>query len=96
MIGKVSVADVRLNYFQNNLDISWKALDGEGKVKIWVSTTNNFKEGKQDNYQLMGELPVNNEHAVIDVRNVKSSFYKVVVEGRYNSVNKWFLAEDKR
>ncbi len=96
LIGKVSIADVRLNYFQNNLDISWKALDKEGKVKIWVSTANNFKKGKPDKYQLMGEVPVGNEHAVIDVRDVTSSFYKVVVEGPYNSVNKWSVEDNKK
>lgn len=94
LIGKVSIADVKLNAFQNNLDISWKALDTTEKVKIWVSTTNNFKEGKQDNYRLMREVPVTDEHAVIDVSNTKSSFYKVVVEGSYNSLNKWFTVKD--
>lgn len=94
MIGKVSIANMNLNYFQSNLDISWEALDRQGKVKIWVSATNNFKDGKHDNYKLMGETPINNGHAIIDVRNVKSSFYKVVLEGPYNAVNKWFLAED--
>lgn len=93
MIGKVSVADVRLNYFQNNLDISWKALDGEGKVKIWASSANNFKEGKPDIYQLIGELPILKEHAVINISNLKSSFYKVVVEGSFNSINKWVLVK---
>ncbi len=94
LIGKVSIADVRLNHFQNNIDISWKALDTSGKVKIWVSTTNHFKEGKPDTYQLMGEVPVNNEHVVIDVSNAKSSFYKIVLEGLYNSVNKWYAEKD--
>ncbi len=94
LIGKISIANVSINTFQNNLDVSWKALDREGKVKVWISTTNNFKEGKPDDYQLMGEAPLNKEHLVIDVSNVKSSFYKVVLEGPFNSVNKWFAAKD--
>ncbi len=96
LIGKVSVADMILNYFQDKLDISWKALDGEGKVKIWVSATNHFKDGKPDDYLLLEEVPVHNEHAIVDVSKVKSSFYKVVLEGAYNSVNKWFVEEDKK
>ena len=94
LIGKVSIADMKVNYFQNNLDISWKALEPDGNVKIYVSTTNNFKESKPDNYQLVEELPVNSEHFVIDVKKVKSSFYKVIIEGRYNSVNKWSITAD--
>lgn len=89
LIGKVSVADVHLNHFQNNIDISWKALNEKGKVKIWLSTTNNFKEGKPERYQLIKEVPVSNEHTVIDVSNLKSPFYKVVLEGSFNSINKW-------
>lgn len=94
LIGKVSIANVSVNLFQNNLDVSWKALDKEGKVKIWVCTTNNFKEGKPDDYRLIGEVPVNHEHIVIDVSEAKSSFYKVVVEGPFNTVNKWFVVEE--
>jgi len=96
LIGKVSIADLRLNYFQDKLDISWKALNPEGKVKIWISTTNNFKEGKPDNYRLMGEVPVNKEHIVADVSDAKSVFYKVVAEGTYNSVNKWYIKPEKK
>ena len=96
LLGKVSIAEVRVNNFQNKLDVSWKALDQEGKVKIWVSSTNNFKDGKPDDYKLIAEVPVKTEHAIIDVSNMSSSFYKMVVEGNYNSVNKWWLKEDKK
>jgi hypothetical protein len=94
VIGKVSIADMKINYFQNNLDTSWKALEPDGNVNFYVSATNNFKESKPDNYQLMEELPVNREHFVIDVKKVKSSFYKVIMEGRYNLVNKWSITAD--
>jgi predicted AlkP superfamily pyrophosphatase or phosphodiesterase len=96
LVGKVSIANVGLNYFQDNLDISWKALDTLGTVKIWVSTTNQFRHGKPDDYRLLGEVPVNKEHAAIDVSNMKSSFYKVVLEGQFNSVNKWIVRAGDR
>jgi arylsulfatase A-like enzyme len=92
LIGKVSVGAVEVNHFQNTLDISWKALDNTGKVKIWLATTNNFKEGKQDVYRLMAEVAVNDEHALINVEKLTSPFYKVVVEGASNSANKWIIA----
>jgi len=72
------------------IDISWKALDTNGKMKIWVSLTNNFKQGKSDKYLLMGEVPVHKERILINSSNIKSSFFKVVAEGPYNSLNKWF------
>jgi hypothetical protein len=94
LIGKVSVADMRLNYFQDKVDISWKALDTLGKLKIWVATTNNFGKGKPDDYQLFGEETVGKEHAVISVSNIKSPFYKVVIEAPFNTVNRWFRVRE--
>jgi len=91
LIGKVSIADMKLKNVHNFIDISWKALDTNGKIKIWVSLTNSFKQGKSDKYLLMGEVPVHKEHILINISNIKSSFFKVVAEGPYNSLNKWFL-----
>ena len=93
LIGQVSVAAPNLNVFQNTMDISWQNYNEEGNVKIWLATTNDFKEGGQDKYILLTEVPVSQKHTVIDISNYPSSFYKVVIEGKYNSVNKWFIKE---
>lgn len=96
LIGKVSVADVRVNFFQDKLDISWKALNKEEKVKIWISTTDNFKNGQADEYNLRGEETVSKEHATIDVSDEKSSFYKVYIEGASSSANIWFVKKEEK
>jgi len=93
LIGQVSVAAPNLNVFQNTMDISWQNYNEEGNVKIWLATTNDFKEGGQDKYILLKEVPVSQKHTVVDISNYPSSFYKVVIEGKYNSVNKWFIKE---
>ncbi|MDN5288044.1 MAG: nucleotide pyrophosphatase [Mucilaginibacter sp.] len=93
LIGKVSVGNLAVNYFQDQLDLTWNALQPTGKVKVWISTTNNFKEGNPDNYQMMGEYPLNQKHALIDVKNLPSSFYKVVLSGADNSINTWIVKE---
>jgi len=93
LIGQVSVAAPNLNVFQNTMDISWQNYNEEGNVKIWLATTNDFKEGGQDKYILLKEVPVSQNHTVVDISNYPSSFYKVVIEGKYNSVNKWFIKE---
>jgi predicted AlkP superfamily pyrophosphatase or phosphodiesterase len=93
LIGQVSVAAPNLNVFQNTMDISWQNYNEEGNVKIWLATTNDFKEGGQDKYILLTEVPVIQKHTVIDISNYPSSFYKVVIEGKYNSVNKWCIKE---
>ena len=91
LIGKVSLGNPQVNVFQNTLDVSWQNYNEEGDVKIWVSLKNDFKDAGQDKYILINEVPVSQRHTVIDISNYPSIFYKVVVEGKYNSVNKWFL-----
>jgi len=92
-IGKVSVANASVNYFQDQLNISWNALQNTGTVKIYVSTTNNFKEGRPDDYKLMGEYPLTQKHALLDVKQMPSNFYKVLITGPENSINTWVVRE---
>lgn len=33
LIGPVSIADVKLNYMQDSIDLSWKVLENTGNVK---------------------------------------------------------------
>jgi hypothetical protein len=93
LIGPVSLADMTVNCFQGKLDISWTALDPKenSTVKVWVSTTNNAKTGGTDDYQLMAEVPLKRRHIDISVNSKPSSFYKVVLEGRNNSLNRWVI-----
>ncbi|QHT69931.1 alkaline phosphatase family protein [Rhodocytophaga rosea] len=96
LTGKISLAEVQVHHFQKKLDVSWKALEKEGKVKIWVSTTNGFKTGEKDTYTLFAEVPVTSEHASIHTNLPVSSFYKVVLESPFNSVTKWVTLEAKQ
>ncbi|WP_342645420.1 alkaline phosphatase family protein [Mucilaginibacter sp. CSA2-8R] len=92
-IGPVSVADARVSYIQGDIDVSWKAFDQKGKVKIWVTTTNNFKTGGLDKYKLLAEVPVSERHALVDVQQMPSNFYKIVLEAPHNLLNKWLVVE---
>ncbi|MDN3658147.1 alkaline phosphatase family protein [Ferruginibacter paludis] len=91
LLGKVSVALPQLNYFQNKMDISWQVFDTGGTAKIWISTTNHFKDGGQDAYQLLAEVPVTQRHATINISRIPADFYKIVIEGKYNTVNRWYV-----
>jgi predicted AlkP superfamily pyrophosphatase or phosphodiesterase len=88
-IGKVSLAKPTLSLSGDNLTITWKTLDNTGNVKVWLSTTNLFKDGLTDDYKLIGTGPVENEMAVFNLRDYPSKFYKIVLEGQYNMVNRW-------
>lgn len=92
LLGEVSLAGVELHHFQNQLDITWKPLQTEGQVKIWVCNTNAFKTGGKDIYQLMAQVPLKKGQSTIDTSKLPSAFYKIVVEGPANSVCKWILS----
>lgn len=94
MIGKVGVTNAVVNYIQGNIDIKWEALQDTGKVKIWVTTTNEFKTGGKDDYKLLAEVPVKTEHALIDVKELPATMYKIVLETSENTINRWLLKKD--
>jgi hypothetical protein len=94
MLGRVSLAQPTVVYTPGSLAVQWKALERKGNVKIWVSTTNHFKTGGKDDYQLLAEVPLADEKASINIRQLPSSFYKVVLEGPANSVNQWVILEE--
>lgn len=94
-IGNVSVSNLKVNCFQGQLDLTWNAFQDTGTVKVLVSTSNNFRIGKPDHYELLGEFPVQQKHALVDVRRLPSTFYKIVLEGADNSLNSWVLTEEK-
>lgn len=91
LTGPVSVTAPQVIFTQGMLDVSWKAIDPQGTAKIWITTTNRFKEGGVDDYQLLAEVPVTSGHALIDVKNKPSEFYKVVIEALHNTVNRWVI-----
>jgi hypothetical protein len=39
---------------------------------------------------LLAEIPLAQNRAVLDISKYPSTFYKVAIEGKYNTVNKWF------
>ena len=90
LIGKVSLIEPQINIFQQKLDVNWKSIDTSGLVKIWISTNNNYSNNGNQEYILLSEVPIKQNRAVLDISNFSSDFYKVVLEGKYNTVNKWF------
>ncbi|CAF0923258.1 unnamed protein product [Adineta steineri] len=89
LIGPVSLVKPDLNLNGNNLTIKWKTLNKTGNVKIWLSTTNLFKDGSIDNYTLIGNVSIENEIATFNIEKYVSNFYKIILDGEYNMVNKW-------
>ncbi|EHQ27747.1 alkaline phosphatase family protein [Mucilaginibacter paludis] len=90
-IGPVSVTALKVNYIQDHLDLSWKALEKQGKAKIWLATTNDFKTGGKDTYHLLAEVDLSQQHYFGDLKNYPSAFYKIIIEAPSNTLNKWVM-----
>jgi hypothetical protein len=91
LTGKVSVLVPDAKKEGNKINVTWKSVEKDGDVKIWLSTTNKFEEGGSDHYMLMKEVPVKDEKAELDVAKLPKGFYKIVVEGKYNTLNRWIV-----
>jgi predicted AlkP superfamily pyrophosphatase or phosphodiesterase len=91
LIGKLSVVNPVVKVDNSKLDIHWKAFDKEGTIKIWLATANNFKTGGKDDYKLLAEVPASQQSAAFGIGSYPSSFYKIVLEGALNTVNRWVI-----
>jgi predicted AlkP superfamily pyrophosphatase or phosphodiesterase len=91
LTGKLSATDAEAHMENNIIDIKWNVIDKEGKAKIWLSATNNFKAGGKDDYKLMAEVPVAEGLARINAGQNPSDFYKIVIEMPHNYLNRWIL-----
>ena len=91
LTGKLSIVEPVVKKEGSQINLGWKAVEQEGTVKVWLSTTNNFEEGKRDNYLLLTEVPVKAETAQIDVSKLPAGFYKIVLEARYNHLTRWIV-----
>lgn len=91
LTGKISILNPVVIKDSGRINIAWKSADKEGTVKIWLTTTNHFEKGGRDLYFLMDEIPAGSEKADIDISKIPSKFYKIVLEGRYNTVNRWIV-----
>ncbi|SDL92679.1 Type I phosphodiesterase / nucleotide pyrophosphatase [Catalinimonas alkaloidigena] len=90
LTGPVSLTDPQVQYQNGKLQLSWNALEKKGDVQVWVSTTNHVKDrGQQDAYQRLATVPLKKEAYTLDVSTLPSEFYKVVLEGSHNAVNRW-------
>jgi predicted AlkP superfamily pyrophosphatase or phosphodiesterase len=91
LTGKISILNPLVKKENGRINTNWKALNKEGNVKVWLTTTNRFEEGGQDLYYLMAEVPVGNEKAAFDISRLPVGFYKIVLEAKYNNQNRWIV-----
>lgn len=95
LTGNISATSANAVLDNGKLTVRWNAVAKNGNAKIWLATTNNFKQGGKDEYSLVGTVPLAKQEAVIDISNKPSSFYKIVIEAPENMLNRWIVEKKK-
>ncbi|MEX0661458.1 MAG: alkaline phosphatase family protein [Balneolaceae bacterium] len=95
LIGEISVSHptAKFDVDSNEISVGWKAWQESGNVQIYVTTTDHFQDGGEDEYLPLKEVAINAEEAQLDVSELPSDFYKVVIEGDDNSINRWVIVD---
>jgi len=102
LTGKLSVTDPKADLVDGRIEVKWNVINqearpddrtGRGSAKIWLTTTNRFKTGGEDDYKLMADVPVAEGKVTIDVKQMPSDFYKVAIEAPYNFLNRWIIVK---
>jgi len=95
LIGDVSVYHPTINIFQNKLDIQWKVGDPRGDLNIYLTTTNNYQNGGNDEYVLLESCKVAQRKITIDISKYPSEKYKILLEAPLNITNRWFILKNR-
>lgn len=91
LTGPVSLAGLSASCSNDFVHLKWTAFNKGEQVKIWLASTNNFKSGGTDVYELLDEVPSGVQTFSFKLKG-SADVYKIVLEGRYNSVNCWVVA----
>jgi hypothetical protein len=91
LTGRISLSDPQARIVGEELLISWTPRTKKGKLRVYVSTTNRFKEGGVDEYRLLGKVKVRRGELRIPVSEISPEFSKIVLEGPDNTVNRWVI-----
>lgn len=92
LTGTIAATQPDAKLENGKIKVTWKTAGGKGNAKIWLATTNQFKEGGRDQYVLKATVPVSKETAIIDVDS-PSAFYKIVIETPDNFLNRWIVVK---
>lgn len=95
-IGKADATKLRAEKSGDQVNLHWKAINGDKRARVWISTTNNFKYGGDDLYHLMGEVDISDEMAEFTISEIPSSFYKIVLETPHHYLSTWVVETKKK
>lgn len=91
-IGEVSISNLRAIRRESEIELTWDALDTKGDIEFFLTTTNLFKEGKNDEYTSVGTTKVLGGKFKLD-KKFDEDFYKILVKAPHNWLNVWVIRD---
>ena len=89
-VGKIDIDNLRTAPYDNNVTLEWDSYSSREKAEIYVATTNNFREGGEDDWIKLAEVPAKSNRYMVDLNRIPSSkFYKFIVKTSNNSIGRW-------
>jgi predicted AlkP superfamily pyrophosphatase or phosphodiesterase len=91
-IGPVSVGNLSVLLVNEGkkVQLTWDSFGTDKMVNVYLSTTDNFKYGLNDNWIQMKGCTNSQRSCLIDVSRYPSTFYKIALQGVHNTVNTQF------
>ena len=86
-IGNVSIANPRAVIKNDSLWVSWNAIEKKGSVQLAIANTEAFKKGGIDTYSAFSTVPLTDQLIAIPLNKLKPGAAKILLQGKFNSVN---------
>lgn len=92
VIGNADICNLTTTGFDNKVILKWQTLTSTtDNAEVYVSTTNNYREGGKDTWQRIGTTKASDCTYTVDLDALpKSKLYKFVVVTPSNHITRWF------
>lgn len=90
-MGKTDMDDLQLFPYDNTVDLQWTAGSRQETAGVYLSTSNDRFQGKNDRWEKIGDVPVKAGHYLVDLSKYpKSKIYKFAIMSRNTCLNRIF------
>jgi predicted AlkP superfamily pyrophosphatase or phosphodiesterase len=90
-VGEIIINNLSANINGNKLKLNWSAYTDQGSARIFVSNSNNFKDGKSDIYKEIGNCPLYLSACDLNLPLATSGFLKVLMQVEASFLNTWVI-----
>ncbi len=91
-VGPVDIAEMKSSPYDDDIVLSWRCLNPQAKVTIYMAADNRFKTGEKEEWVELATVPASDEtYRVKGERLPESKFYKFVLQTPGNHLNRWVV-----